>query len=78
MDLKTVRTSMHILAGTVILLCFLAIFINSKLLIWSMFINLAAMIWISLAYWRCPHCRRHLGRDSWLGMFCPHCGKVVE
>jgi len=36
-----------------------------------------AGICINLAFYRCPHCGRHLGR-VWPGGYCTHCGKKTE
>ena len=40
--------------------------------------GLAAFVAVGLVdfiFKRCPHCGKHLGRDS--GIFCPHCGKKL-
>ena len=78
MDLKTARTVTYIL---------LALVIGFYLLILAMDYQVPAWLWItallcSLAYltifllfWRCPHCRRHLGRAS--GEYCQHCGQSL-
>lgn len=29
-----------------------------------------------IAFWRCPHCGRFLGRD--VGDYCTHCGKKLD
>ena len=30
----------------------------------------------NLAYYRCPHCSGHLGRE--VGKYCQHCGEKLE
>lgn len=36
----------------------------------------AALVILSLKFWRCPSCGRWLGRD--VPQYCPHCGKPLE
>ncbi len=36
------------------------------------FLAMAAIWWL---FNRCPHCGKHLGRDT--GLYCPHCGKKL-
>ena len=34
-----------------------------------------AVVLVDFVFKRCPHCGKHLGRDS--GIFCPFCGKKL-
>lgn len=36
----------------------------------------AALVTISLKFWRCPSCGRWLGRD--VPQYCPHCGEHLK
>ena len=31
---------------------------------------------LNLCWWRCPACRRFMGRDG--GEYCPYCGKKID
>ena len=33
------------------------------------------VVLVDLLFKRCPHCGKHLGRDT--GIFCPHCKKKL-
>lgn len=32
---------------------------------------------IEMAFWRCKHCSRYLGRQKFIE-YCPHCGMPIE
>ena len=38
---------------------------------------LAGMGWMAAAF-RCPHCRKYLGKDYIPGKYCPHCGEKID
>ena len=76
MKLKKVMSVFQILACTS-LLVFLFMPINEIVFFCIGFgILLASVIFTSI-FWRCPHCKKHLGR---LGKYeyCYHCGKRLD
>ena len=58
------------------------IFLTSFLVIYHIvfllleFILMVVAISINILFYRCPYCKKHLGKSQ--GMYCPHCGKLVE
>lgn len=44
-----------------------------------LFVTLAIYLVLVIAWWRCPHCKRGLGRTIYLSIkYCPHCGEKLE
>ncbi len=39
---------------------------------------LLAVLAMEMAFFRCPSCRRWLGRNFRSGKHCPHCGEIIE
>ncbi len=77
MKLTTVRT-----VYICLLIAGLLLWIPSKLLASPVFsvaalVCLLAAIAILLIFWRCPSCRRYLGRQLW-SRYCRHCGEELD
>ena len=52
------------LTGGCILMAALFGITNSIVFLWPTLAFAVALIGVNLAWWRCPHCGRHLGRDD--------------
>ena len=83
MDIITVIQARLICLGVLFLGAILAVFLQNSfvgVLICGGIVLLAAivLIVISLLFWRCPSCGRHLPERSLFIEFCPHCGKALE
>lgn len=81
MNLKKVLHIIWALAVGVILLILLAVLANGSIGVIAVCLILmavlaVALVAVSLIWWRCPHCGRHLGRD--VPKFCPHCGHQLD
>lgn len=65
MNLKTVKTYINVLIFAIVLLSILAS--QPAFLAYSLSLFLASlaalvcMVFLHWKYWRCPHCKRHLG-----------------
>lgn len=77
MNLK--KTKYVINSLIVLTFVFLAIGVstNQQIFLGLTTILLAAMLYVMVMFWRCPHCGEHLGRiDN--AKFCKHCGKELD
>lgn len=65
MNLKTVKTYINALIITIVLISIMAsqpVFLPySMSLFMASLAALALMIFLHVKFWRCPHCKRHLG-----------------
>jgi len=63
------------LGGLALLLIALASCFSSPVLFVAGLLAFVAVVLVDFIFKRCPHCGKHLGRDS--GIFCPHCGQKL-
>ena len=63
------------LGGLALLLIALASCFSSPVLFVAGLLAFVAVVLVDFIFKRCPHCGKHLGRDS--GIFCRHCGKKL-
>lgn len=63
------------LLGALLLLGMLA-HSGSTVCLVLMFMVFPAFCFVEFTMNRCPHCDRHLGRDT--GLFCQHCGEQIR
>lgn len=76
MNLKKVLRITYWLVGIcLVLMVFGALIESITVALIGIAVSFAA-VFVSIKYWRCPHCGKHLGRD--LGKYCLHCGKELE
>ena len=76
MKLKQVKYLIYALMGGCILMAALFGITNSIVFLWPTLAFAVALIGVNLAWWRCPHCGRHLGRDD--SKYCPGCGRRLD
>ena len=72
MNLKKVLHNIYGFAAAFIVLILLAAVLKSILVMALGLLCAIAGIAVNLAFWRCPYCGEHLGRDG--GKYCSHCG----
>ena len=53
----------------------LLIALSSAFRSYLLFMGGLLVVLVDLLFKRCPHCGKHLGRDT--GIFCPHCKKKL-
>ena len=76
MSLKKVKHLIYALSAACALMIILIGITKSVVFLWLMLVFAVAGIAVNLAWWRCPHCGEHLGRD--VSQYCTHCGKRLE
>ncbi len=75
MNLATVKYYLNITFITIIAAIVLATFLNSSLLIYIMLVFFAIFAVLYLGFWRCPDCKKHLGKLN--VKKCKRCGKNI-
>ena len=80
MDIVTVMMVRVICLGVMILGAIAALFLQNftvGILICGGIVVAAAIVLcvVSLLYWHCPKCGRHLPSNGLMIEYCPHCGK---
>ena len=78
MSLKKVRYLIFVLGGVLFLTAMAAYWLHSWVLAVISLGLCVAIVAVSLAFWRCPHCGAHPGRVDGKPKFCPNCGKRLE
>ncbi|MBQ8647254.1 MAG: hypothetical protein IJ484_03835 [Oscillospiraceae bacterium] len=73
MDLKTANRVLCILYACILISAVLAAVLQVPLLLFLALGLCAALVTVSLRFFRCPHCGQHLGRTY--SAYCPHCGE---
>ena len=76
MQPKKAKMIVNILGIAMALVLVIGIHIESDFLKISAVPISLVLIFISLRYYRCPHCHRHLGNKN--PKECPFCGKELE
>lgn len=79
MSLQAKKMVLYVLMVVGVLCALLYPAVPGGAIVWylSALLGLLAVFFVLLAaWWRCPHCERHLGRldDQ---AFCPYCGKPL-
>ena len=73
MKLKTVKTIFYILSGIISFMLVIALIMQVFVYVYIVIgIAIAAVVFTSI-FWRCPNCRKALGRIGKYD-FCHHCG----
>lgn len=75
-NLKKVKYLIYALGAACALMVVLFCIIKSLVFLWLALIFAAAGVAVNLAWWRCPYCGGHLGRD--VSQYCTHCGKKLD
>jgi len=70
-----VRTSLSALpaAGAM-----LALVVDPEKNVQLALVLIVVTLMLILTLWRCPGCKRYLGKKFETGALCPHCGKKLE
>ncbi len=77
MKLRTLqRICISILIAGLALILVAKITASPVPLILAMVGALVAVI-LRLVFWKCPHCGRYLGQNTWI-KHCPHCGNALD
>lgn len=76
MNLKKVKYLIYALAVAFVLMIILLGVTKSMVFLWLMLAFAVAGIAVSLAWWRCPHCGRHLGQN--VSQYCTYCGEKLD
>lgn len=75
MNLHQTNLLIIALGAAALLLIAMASCFKSSVLFMAGLAAFIAVVLVDFIFKRCPHCGKHLGRDS--GIFCPHCGKKL-
>lgn len=76
MDLKSVRYMMRMTFMFVIAAMILGSIIDASIFVYIMLGFFAAFIFMFAFLWRCPNCKKHLGKIT--VHKCKHCGHEIE
>ena len=75
MNLYQINLLIIALGLAALLLIALSSAFRSYLLFMGGLLSLILVVLVDQLFKRCPHCGKHLGRDT--GIFCPHCKKKL-
>ena len=78
MKLKLCRLIEVALLGLVILIGFGGKELLGDYTVWAVMGALLLFGVVQSAFWRCPHCKAHLGEFGRIPERCPHCGKELN
>lgn len=76
MNLKKTNTLVWTLSIVAAIIYFIGMSISSNIMVWIAVLLMIATVIVSIRYWRCPNCDKHLGRLE--GSYCQHCGKKID
>lgn len=76
MKLKKVKYLIYTFAAACVLMIILLDVTKSVVFLWLTLAFAAVGVAVNLAWWRCPHCGMHLGRD--VSQYCTYCGKKLD
>lgn len=76
MDLKTVKFILTTTFLVIVAALIIGSFTNNQLLIYIMLAFFVVFALVYLLGWRCPECKRHLGKL--VARRCKHCGHRID
>ena len=77
MKLKTVKTISYILSGIISAMLVIMLIMQAFAYVYIVIVIAIAMVVFLSMFWRCPNCRKALGRIGKYD-FCQHCGTKLD
>ena len=76
MNLKTVKFILTITFLTIVAAVVIGSFTNNTVLIYIMMAFFVIFAAVYMLFWRCPECKKHLGKLT--ARSCKHCGHKID
>lgn len=76
MELRTVKFFLTTTFLVIVAALIIGSFMNNQLMIYIMIAFFAAYAFVYLFFWKCPKCKKHLGKL--VARRCKHCGHTLD